>query len=158
MFAYCGNEPILREDQDGKLWNIIIGAAVGAFVGGLSAAIASYQSTGEINWGSVGIGAAAGGISGAISATGMPALGQAIASGIIATGSNIATQTIVEGKKINEINIKDAILDGVISFGASYLGSAVTKKASDAAKHLINKGIDRVTSGLERYNTGSRFY
>ena len=39
MFAYCGNNPIIREDNSGDFWNTFIGAAAGAIVGGLTAAI-----------------------------------------------------------------------------------------------------------------------
>ena len=34
MFAYCGNNPVMREDKDGHFWNFVIGATVGALIGG----------------------------------------------------------------------------------------------------------------------------
>ena len=158
LFAYCQNNPVSTDDENGEWLNIVIGAFVGAVVGGVSAAISSYKSTGEVNLGSVVIGAVAGAVGGAISATGMPAAGQAIACGLVSAGANFANQTIVEGKKLSEVDYLDVIVDGVISAGCSAIGSAVTRKASEAAKNVINKGVKRVVSGLNRYNAGSRFY
>lgn len=158
LFAYCGNNPTQREDEDGECWNIVIGALVGATVGAVSAAYASYKATGSINATSVIIGAAAGAVGGAISATGLCAAGQAIASGLISAGTNIANQVFVEKKKWHEVDKWDAVIDGVISVGCSFIGSAVTKKASEAAKRVIKKGINRVASGLDRYNAGSRYF
>ena len=104
LFAYCGNNPVLHDDQDGELCNVVIGALVGATVGAVSAAYASYKATGSINAASVIIGAAAGALGGAISATGLCTAGQAIASGMISAGTNIANQLFIEKKKLNEIN------------------------------------------------------
>ena len=39
LFAYCGNNPITRADENGHFWNTIIGAVAGALVGGITAAI-----------------------------------------------------------------------------------------------------------------------
>ena len=30
MFAYCENNPIMRVDADGEIWNVIAGAVIGA--------------------------------------------------------------------------------------------------------------------------------
>ena len=29
LFVYCDNNPVMRKDEDGEFWNILIGAAVG---------------------------------------------------------------------------------------------------------------------------------
>ena len=42
MFAYCGNNPVSREDDGGEFWNFVIGAAVGGLVGGVVSAVTSY--------------------------------------------------------------------------------------------------------------------
>ena len=34
LYAYCDNNPVMRVDEDGEFWNILIGAGVGALVGG----------------------------------------------------------------------------------------------------------------------------
>ncbi len=68
MFAYCENNPIMRTDESGEFWNIVIGAAVGGVM-----EIASQMITGtklkDINWRSV----AVEGVLGAVSSLGIPA-------------------------------------------------------------------------------------
>ena len=39
LFAYCDNNPITREDDDGEFWNVVIGAAVGAVVSSVISAV-----------------------------------------------------------------------------------------------------------------------
>ena len=82
MFAYCGNNPVIRKDDGGDFWNIAAGAIIG---GSLSAAIqiAANLAAGE-NWSSgVILAAATGAASGALSATGAGKAVQAIGNGII---------------------------------------------------------------------------
>ena len=50
MFAYCGNNPVARNDEGGEFWNIVIGAVVGAAFSAVTTAIDSYQTTGSIDW------------------------------------------------------------------------------------------------------------
>lgn len=35
MYLYCGNNPVVRADDEGGFWNIVIGAVVGAALGAL---------------------------------------------------------------------------------------------------------------------------
>ena len=42
MFAYCGNNPVAREDMSGHFWNVVGGAVVGAFIGVVSQAISNF--------------------------------------------------------------------------------------------------------------------
>ena len=48
LYAYCDNNPISREDDEGDIWNIVIGAAVGA-VAGLVGQIVSDGITSAMN-------------------------------------------------------------------------------------------------------------
>lgn len=136
LFAYCGNDPINRADPSGKLWNIVVGAAVGALVSGITTAIDSYTSTGAIDWGKVGISTAIGAISGGVAATGLGAIAQAgITAAASATGS-IATDIYERSKKPNagkvtleevgEIAVR-AVSSAAIGFGSSVFGTAAGK-------------------------------
>ena len=48
LYAYCDNNPVIREDKDGQFWNIIVGAIIG---GGLELAgqLLSGKSLSEVN-------------------------------------------------------------------------------------------------------------
>ena len=38
LYIYCDNNPVMRVDEDGEFWNILIGAGFGAIAGKLGGA------------------------------------------------------------------------------------------------------------------------
>ena len=71
LYVYCVNNPVLYQDEDGEgviLAGVVIGAAVGATIGGISAAIVSNSQLGYVDgtWVLVGVGSgiAIGGLAG----------------------------------------------------------------------------------------------
>lgn len=68
MFAYCENNPIMRVDADGEIWNVIAGAVIGAGLEVLGQLMTGTKFA-DINWGSV----AMEGALGAVSSLGIPA-------------------------------------------------------------------------------------
>ncbi len=135
MFAYCGNNPVSRKDSEGKFWNFVIGGIVGAIVGGVTAAVSSYKETGKINGASVLLGAATGAVGGLIGASGISVVGQAVASGVISAANNVGNSLIAN----EEVDWADVAVDATIGAVSSLVGSAVTAKASAAAKNTIKK-------------------
>lgn len=154
LYAYCDNNPVMREDKGGQFWNFVIGAAVGALVGGVSAAISSYKSSGSVNWGSVAIGATSGAIGGLVGASGICVVGQAAISGVTSALSNVGN-SLIQGEKINWT---DVAIDAAIGAGTSLIGSALTSKASKAATNTVKKGIDKIVTGKTNYDNGSRYW
>ena len=154
LFAYCGNNPVVREDDRGGFWNFVIGAVVGAAVGGITAAISSYRETGTIDAATVALSAAAGAVGGLIGASGIPAVGQAVASGFISAVTNIGNSLIAG----NEIDWVDVGIDAAIGTIGSAIGSAASNKMASAAKNTIAKGINRVASGKNNFDSGSRYW
>lgn len=139
MFAYCGNNPVSRKDDGGEFWNIVIGAAVGAIVSGITTAIDTYTSTGAVDWGQVAISAAVGGISGGVAATGLGPIAQAaitagasaigsIASDLYGRSNNPETGKITWGE-VGGIAAR-AIGSAAIGFGSSIFGTAAGKVVS----------------------------
>ncbi|MGN0799389.1 MAG: RHS repeat-associated core domain-containing protein [Christensenellales bacterium] len=50
MWAYCGNSPVIRYDDGGELWHLIIGAAIGVatqYIADVASNLASGKSFGE---------------------------------------------------------------------------------------------------------------
>ena len=103
MFAYCENDPVNKQDLDGELPQVVVGALVGAVVGaGLEVATQLISGTklSNINWKSVAIEGASGAATGALLSAGLPAqsvkMGRAAINGItsfaheINQGSGIA--------------------------------------------------------------------
>ena len=154
MFAYCENNPIVRSDPSGELWNLVAGAAVGAIIGGISSALSSYKQSGTIDVASMFAGAAAGAVSGLISASGLGAGVQALASGAIGCAGEIFDAY----RSGRDVNVKDALVGAAIGAGSSLVGSFSTKNAVQASKNCIQKGINKVSAGKARYDSGSRYW
>ena len=87
LFAYCGNNPLSREDSNGGFWVTIgimaVGGIIGAAVSAVSSAVTQQVLTGTVNWKSVGVAAVSGFVSGAVAASPLGIVGQQIAGGII---------------------------------------------------------------------------
>ena len=138
MFAYCGNNPIMRADSTGQAWHIAIGAAIGliaGLVGQVLSDVTTSVLTGEkhiSNWQTY-VGAAVGG-----------AIGGAV---LAATGSvhasNIATGFFTTG--VSQV-LEKATNETDRSWGEIALNSARDGTVSLALGELL-PGIGKVTSG-----------
>ena len=152
MYAYCGNNPVARKDDSGELWNIVIGATVGAVVSGLTTAIDTYTSSGKVDWGQVVISAVVGGVSGGVAATGLGSIAQAgISAGASFVGSLVsdgydAYKTYKESKVCPTTgDIGKSLLRATgaaaIGFGSSLIGSgaggAVSKGIQDKGATML---------------------
>ena len=156
MFAYCGNNPVSREDDGGEFWNFVVGAAVGGLVGGVVSAVTAYAQTGKIDWGAVAINAAVGAAGGLIAASGLGTVCQAGLTAVISGGGNFAEQ--VYSKGIKNVNKADVVCSTLIGGGTSLLGSVAGKllggKIEKAGSALLNKGKDKLLSGMVRQAVG----
>lgn len=125
LFAYCGNNPIYRADNGGQLWNIVIGAGVGAIAGLVGQVVTDVVTSlvsGEVkisSWqtyaGSI-IGGAAGGV--VLAATGSVNAANAI-TGFVTTGAGMALEKLTNKdyeKSWGEIGVMST-LDGMMAFG-----------------------------------------
>ena len=91
LYAYCDNNPIIREDQEGTLLELLVAMAIGGAIG-LAIQYATYVVTNTIDgktgtdvfkFRSTGFDYAAAGISGALSTTAVGAAGQIIGNAAI---------------------------------------------------------------------------
>ena len=155
MFTYCGNNPIVRADAGGKIWNTLIGAAAGALIGGISAAIMGTD---------IKAGIVSGAISGAISgaavditiATGGAGL-VALAAVTAASGAGGAASSYVN-QRMNGTSHKDVdwgtvavdgiwgAVGGALSFGMADVGGQTVKTLRQTlAQPLKNIGKQAAT-------------
>ena len=156
MYLYCGNNPVVRADDEGDFWNIVVGAVVGAIVGGVSAAI-----NGDNVWAGIGIGAATGAISGATlgiglavatvgtTATTVVGMGIATGGGMAASAIGEYTRQKANGEAINGGAIwREAFLGGA----SNLLGFGIGK-ALGLAKPVLksNSKIDILKTMIEGY-------
>ncbi len=151
LYSYCDNNPVVRIDRSGEFWNYVIGGAVGAIVGGVSAAISGGD------WRSIALGAGVGAVGGLLAASGLPVAVQIVASGLLSGGNNLVSQTLIEGKSFAEVNWIDVGIDTAIGVGTSVLSYGITRNATQAADKIIQKGANKVVKGQQSLLSGSRY-
>ena len=139
LFAYCGNNPVSREDPSGGLWVtaglMAVGGLIGAAISAVSSAVTQQALTGTVNWKSVGVAAASGFVSGAVAASPLGIVGQQIAGGVIG-GLSYAADCYVNDKAMK---LDEAILSvgmGVVSGRIGGSGANEKMVLSNAAKSV----------------------
>ena len=90
-YAYCGNNPVIRADEDGEFWNFIVGAVIGAAIGVVSNGIANAIE-GKPFFEGAGTALATGAASGLLASTGFGLVGQAVGNAVISGVSNAYSQ------------------------------------------------------------------
>ncbi len=130
LFAYCGNNPTARADDGGDFWHIVAGAAVGALIGGISSIVGQAVSGQKINWAEVGISAAAGALTGAITAA-CPAMG-AVATGLVHgavnAGAHVATELVNGRTPTVAGTLTVGITSGVLAGGSKAISNQISSK------------------------------
>ena len=159
MYVYCGNNPVLRQDNTGNWFHIAIGAAVGFLIGGIGTFVSEMvENDGDISkvdWIDVGISAIAGGGMGAVTATLGPgvavvAIGAASAALETAT-SQILDYTHDEGfdadlKKLNAVEIaQEAAIGAITSIGAG------TPKGISKHMFAMGKNLEFTKASFKYY-------
>ena len=157
MFAYCENNPVQRDDQDGEFWHLVVGGIIGGLIGGISAAI---------NGGDVAdilIGAAAGAASGVLTASGVGLIGQAVGGAAISMASNAAGQVkdIAAGEK-ESFDVGGFLLDGAVGAGCGLIsgaGASSFAAQTGGQKQMVQLGKDTVKrTWQELTHNGVRAY
>lgn len=148
MFAYCGNNPVGRQDVGGTWWTIAIGAVLGGVISGVTTAI----NGGDLS--EVLVSAACGAVSGALAATGCGGvIGQA-AIGAVTSAIDSGYQNYndyVSGEITLEEAVAGTLVDTAMgaTFGAmGYNGTdslensmKISQSTKTARKVLSEQGI-----------------
>lgn len=149
LFAYCGNNPVTREDTNGGCWITIgamaIGGLIGAVISAASSAVTQKTLTGTVNWKSVGVAAAAGFVSGAVAASPLGVLGQKVVGGVVG-GLSYAADCYVNDKAMK---LDEALVAVGMGFVSGKIGGAganekmVLSNAANSAKQTIAREARR---------------
>ena len=184
-YAYCGNNPIVREDTQGNLWGLIaaaVGAVTGAVVGAVTGAVtgaitalASGSDFGETVVAGIASGAAAGAITGAVVGLASDVVSVGIAATIVIGGgvlSGVASELV--GAKISKRHstVADFVISGLIGGVGSLIGYGAgggheglvavkegVKELVGSFKKTVFKKVARnfFNDKLEEITTGSVF-
>ena len=148
MFAYCGNNPILREDDGGEFWNVVAGAAIGAVVNTAVSYAAARMAGEDFSLADAGVAFVSGAITGAVAATGLGAFGQAVVGGAIGFGSSVVNN-VLEGE---DVSWESAAINGVAGFAGGLIGGDGIRKAGgklDIAKNALDYAAALKNSGAK---------
>ena len=145
MFAYCGNDPINREDTQGEFWNIIGGALVGALVGGIVKVVSNAVEGKKLTDG-LGTAMVAGAVSGGLAASGIGLVGQVVGNAAISMASN-ATDQVARNGGFQNFDAGDMLIDGAIGAGVGLIGGhgAGSKNVTNLGKQTVKRTMDALT-------------
>lgn len=146
LFAYCGNNPVSREDTNGECWISVgimaVGGLIGAAISAVSSAVTQKSLTGTVNWKSVGVAAATGFVSGAIAASPLGLAGQVIAGGVTG-GLSYAADCLVNNKamKLDEaiVSVGMGAISGRIGGSGANQKMALTSVAKNAKQTIARE-------------------
>ena len=126
MFAYCGNNPVVRTDSQGEWWHLVVGAIVGAasqYVSDVVSNLASGKSfTESLVPTSSAVDYLAAAASGALAASGVGALGSAVANAAIDGAAYIANCGI-NGEEINGAELLFTVTTSALTSGKGVDGA-----------------------------------
>ena len=157
MFAYCGNNPIIRADTGGELWHVVFGAALGGLVSGGLKLIDCMRSGDSLREtvGQVLVSTACGAVGGALAATGIGIVGQAVIGGALGATESIANQLIDNGSIDRRTLLTDTaagVLGGVSGGnGASYGSKFMSHHRNQFLKNVGTEGLDSAISKLSKH-------
>ena len=141
LFAYCDNNPVMRKDDGGQIWNIIIGAAVGGLIGGIIYSVTQCGTTGDFSLGRFAVAVGAGAVSGALAATGIGIIGQIACNGTIGAVSSGLDNAFDKTADHDFSGYAEAVASGavlgVVSGALGGPGSG-TKNMTTMGKGLLN--------------------
>lgn len=153
LFAYCDNNPVMRRDDSGEIWNFVVGAVVGAGFSAVTQVVSNAIADEKLSNGLISatlLGAAGG----ALAASGVGVVASVLGNAGISLTGSYANQAITN-KSFTNVNIgaiaTDTIVGGITGrIGGSGMGKAVniktlninlTKKVTTLSKKVITQGV-----------------
>ena len=129
LYAYCDNNPVMRSDNGGELWHVLVGALVG---GGfeLASQLLSGTPLSEVNWTKVGVATVSGGL-------------QAIAGPISGALINGATE-IIQARLDGETG-EDLLLAGLEGVASSAISSGIGFAAKKIGGKIAVKNLSKTS-------------
>ena len=153
LYCYCLNNPVNEVDESGYflLWLFITAIVVGAVVGATTSIVSQGVTNGwnNINWLQVGWDALIGGISGALSVTGLGVLGMTIAGATIGFVSSVGSN-LINGSDFGDFNtwLDIGISTGLGAFFGFIGGAGATN----------TKGIDSAVRNSSQFMKAAASY
>ena len=133
LYAYCDNNPVVRGDDGGEFWHIVVGGIVGGLISGITTVVTNAITGNSLTDG-LGTAIIAGAASGALAATGVGVVGMALGNAAISMAQNAADQ-VIENEGFENFDVGDMLYDGVVGGTIGAMGGP-----GKGSKHLTNLG------------------
>ncbi len=162
MYAYCGNNPVARADDEGEFWNIVVGAVIGAVLSAATQVI-NNAIAGEDLLDGVGTAALTGAASGALAASGVGLVVSVAGNAAISMAGNAANQ-VIENKGFGNFDVGDMLIDGAIGAvsglaGGRGMGKSANLKTlnKNLTKKVLSGSRDTLKKGIKYYVSQTKF-
>ena len=146
MFAYCGNNPVVRKDDGGECWHLIVGAIIGVatqYISDVVSNLSEGKSFAESlkpssTWADYGSAA----LSGALAASGV-GLGVSIATNAALGGATYLANCAIKGEKANFVDLTLSIGVGAVSgrIGGSGANGAKLRGITSTSKQVLKTAV-----------------
>ena len=146
LFAYCVNNPVMYSDPSGEISVtalILIGAAVGAVIGGIGSYVYQKHTRQQVNPLVVGVDTVSGGISGALAFTGIGITASVILNIVISVGTYVIDSKIL-GESVSSTGI---VISGIVGGINGLIGGVFGLK--DSPK-ILTHNYNVATKALEK--------
>ena len=142
LYAYCDNNPIIRKDAGGEFWTIASGAIIGAVIGagiefGMQCGMKLLTGS-EFDVVSIGLAALGGAVGGALAATSLSYLGQAIGNGAISGVSEAISQVRSGNRNLESIALNAGTMTAVGAVSVYWGGEGIKAPGMPYRKSLDN--------------------
>ena len=161
MFAYCGNNPVTRNDESGTLWGIatLTSAVVGGLLSGVADAVTQLASTGTVDWGQTAIATVSGAISGACALIPGGKAATTMVSGVINAGLSAGSYALNQFRKGRDIKTDELLMNAGVGFVSGVAGNLFrinsTSAMRDAGEELLAKGTRKLVNGVSSSSTST---
>ena len=145
LFAYCGNNPVNREDDGGEFWHIVAGAILGAAISTVASIVSQVRTNGSVDPVTTLIAAGSGAIGGALTASGVPVGGQIVGGALVGMAGDYLTQSreIQLGKR-TEIDKSELAVSTIVGGVCGLVSGPGASGSSGGQKNMINLGVNSV--------------
>ncbi len=142
LFAYCDNNPIMRMDIGGEVWNVIVGTVVGAAISFVSSVVSELTDDDKnVNWSKIAVSTVIGGIEGMATAI---APGATMAISATASFVESIINDVIVGEDFKTVAVNSLMSAAIGTVGGSdgsdfIIGNKLINDAFGSVKNVINK-------------------
>ncbi len=141
LFAYCDNNPVMREDNGGEFWNIVAGAVIGGVTSFVSAKLSGASTSDALI--SAGFGAVSGGLTAALPGAGA----------LIGAASSAVESIVLDCRK--GTNPAETVSNAIVSAGFGAMGgsevSFFSKRSTYQQAGTILKSVPKMFGHVPNY-------